>query len=231
MGVNTRKPEPEPGRCRRTDGKKWRCSREACLDSKYCEKHMHRGKNRSRKSVEAASSKQPPPPAIATGAANILPSSQTNYSYSNSQLLHPFFVAADDSSSSSSYQSSQPGSTLSESTPPQDVITHPLFIDPGDEKGNFRYYPGPTSAQRAFVPESSRTDDGISSQCSYKGGHHPVSRGQAPVKIESSHQQEYQNEQEQWFVLGTDFRPRSSGQITTGKEDETEKPMHHFFGK
>ncbi|RDY02752.1 Growth-regulating factor 3, partial [Mucuna pruriens] len=38
--------------CRRTDGKKWRCSKEAYPDSKYCERHMHRGKNRSRKPVE-----------------------------------------------------------------------------------------------------------------------------------------------------------------------------------
>ncbi|CAN6164699.1 unnamed protein product [Urochloa humidicola] len=46
--------DPEPGRCRRTDGKKWRCSREAHGESKYCEKHIHRGKSRSRKPVEAA---------------------------------------------------------------------------------------------------------------------------------------------------------------------------------
>ncbi|KAJ4898074.1 Growth-regulating factor 5 [Raphanus sativus] len=32
MGFGT-KPDPEPGRCRRTDGKKWRCSREAHPDS------------------------------------------------------------------------------------------------------------------------------------------------------------------------------------------------------
>ncbi|GAV72785.1 WRC domain-containing protein/QLQ domain-containing protein [Cephalotus follicularis] len=51
MGLG-RKIDPEPGRCRRTDGKKWRCSKEAYLDSKYCERHMHRGKNRSRKPVE-----------------------------------------------------------------------------------------------------------------------------------------------------------------------------------
>ncbi|KAG7021343.1 Growth-regulating factor 5, partial [Cucurbita argyrosperma subsp. argyrosperma] len=37
-----RKIDPEPGRCRRTDGKKWRCSKEAFPDSKYCERHMHR---------------------------------------------------------------------------------------------------------------------------------------------------------------------------------------------
>ncbi|KAJ3680069.1 hypothetical protein LUZ60_016347 [Juncus effusus] len=45
--------EPEPGRCRRTDGKKWRCSREVVAGQKYCERHVHRGRGRSRKPVEA----------------------------------------------------------------------------------------------------------------------------------------------------------------------------------
>ncbi|KAG6511010.1 growth-regulating factor 6-like [Zingiber officinale] len=44
--------DPEPGRCRRTDGKKWRCSRDAVVDQKYCERHMERGRHRSRKHVE-----------------------------------------------------------------------------------------------------------------------------------------------------------------------------------
>ncbi|GFY85973.1 growth-regulating factor 2 [Actinidia rufa] len=44
--------DPEPGRCRRTDGKKWRCSRDAVVDQKYCERHMNRGRHRSRKPVE-----------------------------------------------------------------------------------------------------------------------------------------------------------------------------------
>jgi len=52
--------DPEPGRCRRTDGKKWRCSREAHGESKYCEKHIHRGKSRSRKPVEVTSSATSP---------------------------------------------------------------------------------------------------------------------------------------------------------------------------
>ncbi|ESR54457.1 hypothetical protein CICLE_v10019529mg [Citrus x clementina] len=47
----------EPGRCRRTDGKKWRCSRDVAPDQKYCERHLHRGRPRSRKPVEL----QPPP--------------------------------------------------------------------------------------------------------------------------------------------------------------------------
>ncbi|XP_075511876.1 growth-regulating factor 6-like [Primulina tabacum] len=44
--------DPEPGRCRRTDGKKWRCARDAVADQKYCERHMNRGRHRSRKPVE-----------------------------------------------------------------------------------------------------------------------------------------------------------------------------------
>lgn len=44
--------DPEPGRCRRTDGKKWRCARDAAPDQKYCERHLHRGRPRSRKPVE-----------------------------------------------------------------------------------------------------------------------------------------------------------------------------------
>ncbi|MQM01922.1 hypothetical protein Taro_034681 [Colocasia esculenta] len=42
----------EPGRCRRTDGKKWRCSRDVAPGQKYCERHVHRARPRSRKPVE-----------------------------------------------------------------------------------------------------------------------------------------------------------------------------------
>ncbi|KAA3479687.1 growth-regulating factor 1-like [Gossypium australe] len=44
--------DPEPERCRRTDGKKWRCSRDAVANQKYCERHINRGRHRSRKPVE-----------------------------------------------------------------------------------------------------------------------------------------------------------------------------------
>lgn len=43
---------PETGRCRRTDGKLWRCRKDVVPGNKYCEGHMHRG--RSRKRVEAS---------------------------------------------------------------------------------------------------------------------------------------------------------------------------------
>ncbi|XP_023770397.1 growth-regulating factor 9 isoform X1 [Lactuca sativa] len=47
----------EPGRCRRTDGKKWRCRLAVLPDQKYCERHIHRGCLRSRKPVEDHMSK------------------------------------------------------------------------------------------------------------------------------------------------------------------------------
>lgn len=51
--------DPEPGRCRRTDGKKWRCSRDVVSGHKYCERHVHRGRNRSRKPVEIPTTTTP----------------------------------------------------------------------------------------------------------------------------------------------------------------------------
>jgi hypothetical protein len=74
MGLGRKADEdPEPGRCRRVDGKKWRCSKEAYPGSKYCEKHMHRGKNRSRKPVEMSLATPTPPSSTAATAATSSP--------------------------------------------------------------------------------------------------------------------------------------------------------------
>ncbi|XP_076950710.1 growth-regulating factor 8-like [Bidens hawaiensis] len=45
--------DPEPWRCRRTDGKKWRCAKDVAPDQKYCERHAHKTRSRSRKPVES----------------------------------------------------------------------------------------------------------------------------------------------------------------------------------
>ncbi|KAK9949197.1 hypothetical protein M0R45_004731 [Rubus argutus] len=72
--------DPEPGRCRRTDGKKWRCSRDAVADQKYCERHINRGRHRSRKPVEGqtghgasgrANSKAVAPPVTASMSTSV----------------------------------------------------------------------------------------------------------------------------------------------------------------
>ncbi|KAL6861199.1 hypothetical protein ACP4OV_016899 [Aristida adscensionis] len=97
--LGRRAEDPEPGRCRRTDGKKWRCSREAHGDSKYCEKHMHRGKNRSRKPVEVTSSPSPAGGGGGGGGGGYRPSALSislhandvpTYSHHQHQLHHGF---------------------------------------------------------------------------------------------------------------------------------------------
>lgn len=45
---------PEPERCRRTDGKKWRCSKNVVPDQKYCDLHVNRGRQRPRKPPEVS---------------------------------------------------------------------------------------------------------------------------------------------------------------------------------
>ncbi|KAB1217133.1 Growth-regulating factor 12 [Morella rubra] len=67
--------DPEPGRCRRTDGKKWRCSKDAAPLKKYCERHMQRGRQRSRKLVDQPSQH------LNTSTENA-PSANTNLSIS-----------------------------------------------------------------------------------------------------------------------------------------------------
>ncbi|XP_073026142.1 growth-regulating factor 8-like isoform X1 [Primulina eburnea] len=52
---STNRWDPEPWRCKRTDGKKWRCSRDVAPDHKYCERHSHKTRPRSRKHVEVSS--------------------------------------------------------------------------------------------------------------------------------------------------------------------------------
>ncbi|KAB5526565.1 hypothetical protein DKX38_020412 [Salix brachista] len=69
-GNNT---DPEPGRCRRTDGKKWRCSRDAVADQKYCERHINRGRHRSRKPVESQTGHA----ATGTASSKVVPMSNS----------------------------------------------------------------------------------------------------------------------------------------------------------
>ncbi|XP_039064569.1 growth-regulating factor 1-like [Hibiscus syriacus] len=95
MGLG-RKVDPEPGRCRRTDGKKWRCSKEAYPDSKYCERHMHRGKNRSRKPVE-----------VGSNTTMAYPSTETQNISSSIPKAHPSFPSLSSMSLSSDSQQQQ----------------------------------------------------------------------------------------------------------------------------
>ncbi|KAL8145346.1 growth-regulating factor 2-like isoform X2 [Apium graveolens] len=88
--------DPELGRCRRTDGKKWRCSKEALADRKYCDKHTKR--SRSRKPVEGQTGHNVSgttntttkflPMSSSISAAMVVPASRTfdNFGLSGNQL-------------------------------------------------------------------------------------------------------------------------------------------------
>ncbi|KAH9713591.1 Growth-regulating factor 5 [Citrus sinensis] len=155
-----RKADPEPGRCRRTDGKKWRCSKEAYPDSKYCERHMHRGRNRSRKPVEAQALTSSSVPNISSSSTasnpNPNPSSSLNkklsintpissvsssYPFSPSSSISPELYAYQDPSQKScthinpflcshSSSSSRPPGSSSFSIH-DNVTTRHLFLDSG----------------------------------------------------------------------------------------------------
>ncbi|XWS18819.1 hypothetical protein CRYUN_Cryun32bG0077800 [Craigia yunnanensis] len=113
MGIG-RKADPEPGRCRRTDGKKWRCSKEAYPDSKYCERHMHRGRNRSRKPTEVNST---------TAACTTTPATPSILSPSFSSINRSLSISTSTNCSlpSSSYFSF---SQLSSSPIAPEIYTH-----------------------------------------------------------------------------------------------------------
>ncbi|KAK3013109.1 hypothetical protein RJ639_010110 [Escallonia herrerae] len=242
MGGYGRKVDPEPGRCRRTDGKKWRCSKEAYPDSKYCERHMHRGRNRSRKPVEIATTSSfpifnPSSPSFSLLSQNTQDSTikHTSPSSHHNSLLYP-----------------SPFPPPSSTKPLPNNTTHQLFLDS-------RSYPLSDKAHRyllqmregehgaAFRPEASGTrgislihdsntataltapsSDDYSSQLSFQSLFHRP-------KFEEQTKQDEEKEQH-CFVLGTDFKSAASSKsiicdkVGIGGEETKMKPFHHFLG-
>ncbi|XP_071689214.1 uncharacterized protein [Rutidosis leptorrhynchoides] len=135
-----KKIDPEPGRCRRTDGKKWRCSKEAYPDSKYCEKHMHRGRNRSRKPVELTTPPPPPPLTIMSTKSLNYPSPTSHSSPFVSHHHHQLSSSSSTTRCHADVLSSQDGFLL-ESSPyshsekdysyriKQDIDKHPFLSE------------------------------------------------------------------------------------------------------
>ncbi|KAH7853705.1 hypothetical protein Vadar_005712 [Vaccinium darrowii] len=164
MGLG-RKIDPEPGRCRRTDGKKWRCSKEAYPDSKYCERHMHRGRNRSRKPVEAAmttsttdtsgSVTQNPSPSSVSSLSSVASDSHHhhhNHPSYNNHLHHHFLYPHSSSSRPSGHDFSS-----------QEINTH-LLLDSSpcsnpDKNNRYGYGMKEEVSEQAFFSESSSMED------------------------------------------------------------------------
>ncbi|KAK8547274.1 hypothetical protein V6N13_097988 [Hibiscus sabdariffa] len=188
MGLG-RKVDPEPGRCRRTDGKKWRCSKEAYPDSKYCERHMHRGKNRSRKPVEvnsnATTTANP-----STANQNISSITKTRPSFSlssepqqhhhqlrhhgyHSQVNHPFMY---------SHASRPPGVGLS----PQENTTHSLLDSGSYSQTNTDYRISYVYGLKEDVDEHAFFSEPSGTMRSFSGSSVDDSWQLAPLTMSSS---------------------------------------------
>ncbi|KAH7656675.1 Growth-regulating factor protein [Dioscorea alata] len=215
LGYGRKAEDPEPGRCRRTDGKKWRCSKEAYPDSKYCERHMHRGKNRSRKPVEMSLASIPtthhslyptPPPPPPPSLSISTPDSSHN-------LFYPY-------SSSSSSSSSKTSSTSTAST--TTTTTTRLHLDTGSyystENKDYRYGHGMKDVDEySFFSESS----GASRDDSWP----KLSSNYSNCTADFLSKEEGEKQQQQHcFVLGADFKLEKPVKV-----DREEVPLRHFF--
>ncbi|XP_062025254.1 growth-regulating factor 5-like [Rosa rugosa] len=229
-----RKIDPEPGRCRRTDGKKWRCSKEAYPDSKYCERHMHRGRNRSRKPVEASSSSSttkttpnnnntiPTPPEYnpASIQKNL---SKTSPSMFSSSFTNETPHTQHQSSSLYPFLSRPQGS----GTNPQLFLNSGSYVSEADHR-DYRYLQGTKEGvdhELAFFPAESSAN-ARSLMSSYKGY---SSQSQFQSLTDHYPQQQSQDEQH-CYVLGTDFKSSRPIKTENKEADQTQKSLHHFFG-
>ncbi|KAL6974604.1 hypothetical protein U1Q18_028787 [Sarracenia purpurea var. burkii] len=243
-----RKIDPEPGRCRRTDGKKWRCSKEAFPDSKYCERHMHRGRNRSRKPVEVTTPPLPlplpPPPSppprrrsSPSKAQTLLPISpfSTHHHHHHTYNTHPHHHSFLYSHSSSSRS---PGIDLSsqENTNTLVLDSGPCFNTDKDyrygcgkkqEVDEHAFFSQSSGTVRSYYPGSSMDDPlemtpltmGVSSLAHLKQRTCSALQTVYPL-LQPTHDQYF-------HVLGSDIKGEMP--LKTEKDEEPQKRMHHFL--
>ncbi|XP_018459546.2 growth-regulating factor 5-like [Raphanus sativus] len=257
MGFGT-KPDPEPGRCRRTDGKKWRCSREAHPDSKYCEKHMHRGRNRAKKTLDQNQTTAPLTSPYLSFPNKDSPISPTLSSSSSSSpfidLYSRFGAGSSNSypypSSPKQQQTLQHASALS--LHQNTSTSHFNVLASETDHKDFRSFQG--IGERTLFPEASKSFQespyhhqqalAAAMNDSYHGsssGHHHHTYSSSS----SSSQHQDHHQQQQCFVLGADIFNKPTRTVLTNtsrlsdqnqKEEEkdsseTKKSIHHFFGE
>ncbi|XP_009781044.1 uncharacterized protein LOC107796598 [Nicotiana tabacum] len=221
-----KKIDPEPGRCRRTDGKKWRCSKEAYADSKYCERHMHRGRNRSRKPVEVMTTRTTttttttmPPTAvpissIKNNSNNYSPSTPASFPYSN-EPQHSFLYPHSSSS-----------------RPPGNIGLS------SQDQTKFLFYSGAYSRSASgsiddssweLAPLTMGSPLGHSKQRTYSASQIGESYLQLQSFSESSKQQQQRQDQYNYYALGNDVKANMHMKIDTEDHQQPKKVMHHFF--
>ncbi|XP_017221914.1 growth-regulating factor 1 [Daucus carota subsp. sativus] len=231
-----RKIDPEPGRCRRTDGKKWRCSKEAYTDSKYCERHMHRGRNRSRKPVETTTMSS------ATNSRDIsLPTAIPISSRNNSNS--PYNVTQTNSTSVASYGTNPLHNTSIYAHSPFSRssgigLDSGLYSHTNKDFRNSSYGHGMREDidEHPFFSESSGTVRSMSGSSVGDSSWHlepltvggsafrqkPCSASQNGYSYLQLTSKEKQDDQ-QYYLLNDE------SSLKMERDDEPQKVMHHFF--
>ncbi|PWA80959.1 WRC domain, Glutamine-Leucine-Glutamine, QLQ, Growth-regulating factor [Artemisia annua] len=213
VGGYGRKIDMEPGRCRRTDGKKWRCAKEAYPDSKYCERHMHRGRNRSRKPVEFSASSS-------SAAASSSTATTVNVSSSPSATISK---SVDTYPSLSSIQTNFMDASSYSNQALKDYRYMQGLKELGEgERSTYFHLNDPFNTQKMAAASSS--------------DHHNYSHFNFQNLKDQQQRKNEETEGQHCFVMGTDFiksseeKAKSRIQINTKVEETaTKQPFHHFF--
>ncbi|GLJ12014.1 hypothetical protein SUGI_0182010 [Cryptomeria japonica] len=226
--------DPEPGRCRRTDGKKWRCSKDAFPDSKYCERHMHRGRNRSRKPVET--------PHASSHSSSLTLSTTARPTNNNSSSIS--------SNTNNSHTFSSPGPYSSSSrlggagivVQPNTNVNH-FNLDSPSFARDYRYMKGDMDEHIFFSSEVSGTASrglGIDSQ-SLLSSTSSVDAGWRSMQPQPSPKvnalfNSFPKQQHQHSFLNSSFGGTVKMEAQDHDEDnaqeqdhEHEQPLRHFF--
>jgi hypothetical protein len=240
MGFS-RKPadeDPEPGRCRRTDGKKWRCSKEAYPDSKYCEKHMHRGKNRSRKPVEMSLA-TPAPPASSAATTSTSPAPSYHRPAPAAHDAVPYHAPYGAAYHHTQTQVMSPFHLHLETTHPHPPPPPPYYY--ADQRD---YAYGKEVGERAFFSDGAGERDRqqqAAGQWQFKQlGTMEATKpcptptpllpaagyGVGQAKEDEEEETRRQQQQQHCFVLGADLR---LAERPSGAHDAAQKPLRHFF--
>ncbi|XP_077230334.1 growth-regulating factor 6-like isoform X2 [Tasmannia lanceolata] len=203
-----RKEDLEPGRCRRTDGKKWRCAKEAIPESKYCERHMHRGKNRSRKPLEETNNPSPISPPTPLNSSN---SSNCFVPPQNDNFFHPHASFSTHTSIGFSSQKKRPHSDDEDCRYlhgiKECVDEHAFFSEASGTMRNNSDMPLDNSW--SFMPMAMNSLDEMKHE-------------NCPA-VPSNYSQQKQH----CFVMGTDFNMERPVKMEI--EEEPQQPLLHFF--
>ncbi|XP_074566536.1 growth-regulating factor 1-like isoform X2 [Curcuma longa] len=219
MGDGRKEADPEPGRCRRTDGKKWRCSKEAFPDSKYCERHIHRGKGRSRKPVELSLATGRP--AVSHSSPNFHPPPPLAFSSprTDHHLLFPCSSYVRPSAMGSGYSHCEDSSNFCLQSLPHSLDKHRNIL--GFKEGAHEF---------PFLPEGCRT--GRELRCSFGPMEMNSKHTYSSMQSIDSHfrmRASKDEEDEQHCLLGADLKMEMAANGGLEKDEEQPRPFHCFL--